>query len=264
VQNAWTLQALDVKTAFLYGNLKEEIYMEQPEGFVKKGRDEKKVYRLLKALYGLKQAALVWNIELHKSLQRLGFNRVVSDAGIYVHQGVTGNKKVKVLLILIIYVDDVLFTGSDQKYLGIMKEKFMKVWECHDLGTAKEYLGMEIQRNPSTGSLIVDQVKYLDKILKRFDMQDCNPANTPLPEKYDPVASTRESNSKLHSQYQSVIGSLLYLMLGTRPDIAFAVIKMSQFSANPTEDHLNHAKYIFCYLRANREYGIEFRRDTSL
>ena len=140
-QNAWTLQALDIKTAFLYGNLKEEIYMEQPEGFVKKGRDEKKVYRLLKALYGLKQATLAWNIELHKSLQRLGFNRVVSDAGIYVHQGVTGNKKVKVLLILIIYVDDVLFTGSDQKYPGMMKEKFMKVWECHDLGTAKEYLG---------------------------------------------------------------------------------------------------------------------------
>ena len=124
----------------------------------------------------------------------------------------------------------------------------MKVWECRDLGAAKENLGMEIQRNPSTGSLIVDQVKYLDKILKCFDMQDCNPANTPLPEKYDPVVSTGESNSKLRSQYQSVIGSLLYLMLGTRPDIAFAVIKMSQFSASPTEDHLNHAKYIFRYL----------------
>jgi len=79
-------------------------------------------------------------------------------------------------------------------------------------------------------------------------MQDCNPANTPLPEKYDPIASTGESNSKLCSQYQSVIGPLLYLMLGTRPDIAFAVIKMSQFSASPTEDYLNHAKYIFRYL----------------
>jgi len=119
--------------------------MEQPEGFIKKGRDKKKVYHLLKALYGLKQAALAWNIELHKSLQRLGFNRIVSDAGIYVHQGVTRNKKVKVLLILIIYIDDVLFTGSDRKYLGMMKEKFMKVWECRDLGAAKEYLGMEIQ-----------------------------------------------------------------------------------------------------------------------
>jgi len=95
-------------------------------------------------------------------------------------------------------------------------------------------------------------------------MQDCNPANTPLPEKYDPVVSTGESNSTLRSQYQSIIGSLLYLMLGMRPVITFVVIKMSQFSASPTEDHLNHAKYIFHYLRANREYGIEFKRDTSL
>jgi len=218
--------------------------MEQPEGFVKKGRDKRKVYHLLKALYGLKQATLAWNIELHKSLQKLGFNRIVSDAGIYVHM----NKKVNIILILIIYIDDVLFTGLNQKYLGMMKEKFMKVWECCDLGAAKEYLGMEIRRNPSTGSLIIDQVKYLDKILKQFNMQDCNPANTPLPEKYDLIASTGESNSRLRSQYQSVIGSFLYLMLGTRPDITFAVIKMSQFSANPTEDHLNHAKYIFHYL----------------
>ena len=114
-QYSWELQALDVKTAFLYGNLEEEIYMEQPEGFVKKGKDERKVFRLRKALYGLKQAALAWNIELHKSLERLGFNRVKSNAGIYIHQGSTGNdrKKQKVILILIIYVDDVLFSGSN-------------------------------------------------------------------------------------------------------------------------------------------------------
>ena len=145
-----------------------------------------------------------------------------------------------------------------------MKEKFKKVWECRDLGAAKEYLGMEIREDRSSGSLIVDQVKYLDKILKRFDMQDANPANTPLPEKYEPMASTGKSNPRLRSQYQLVIGSLLYLMLGTRPDIAFAVIKMSQFSANPTEDHLNHAKYIFRYLRGNRNYGIEYKRSSSL
>ena len=123
--------------------------MEQPEGFVKKGQDERKVYRLHKALYGLKQAALAWNIELHKSLERLGFNCVKSDAGIYIHQGTTGNdrKKKKVTLILIIYVDNVLFSGSDQEYLNKMKEKFKKVWECRDLGAAKEYLGMEIREN---------------------------------------------------------------------------------------------------------------------
>ena len=123
---------------------------------------------------------------------------------------------------------------------------------------------MEIRENRSSGSLIVDQVKYLDKILKRFNMQDAIPANTPLLEKYEPIVNSGESNPRLRSQYQSVISSLLYLMLGTRPDIAFAVIKMSQFSANPTEDHLNHAKYIFQYLQGNWNYGIEYKRSVFL
>ena len=94
-------------------------------------------------------------------------------------------------------------------------------------------------------------------------MQDANPAKTPLLEKYEPIASAGESNPRLRSQYQSVISSLLYLMLGTRPDIAFAIIKMSQFSVNPTEDHLNHAKYIFHYLQGSRNYGIEYKRSSS-
>ena len=113
--------------------------MEQPEGFVKKGQDEKKVHCLHKALYGLKQATLAWNIELHKSLKQLGFNHIQSDAGIYIHHGYTGgnrNKKKVTLILIIYYVDDVLFSGSNQEYLHQMKEKFKKVWECCNLGNA--------------------------------------------------------------------------------------------------------------------------------
>ncbi|KIJ15180.1 hypothetical protein PAXINDRAFT_26725, partial [Paxillus involutus ATCC 200175] len=100
----WEIEALDVKTAFLYGELDEEIYMDQPEGFVEKGQ-ERKVCRLLRAIYGLRQAAIVWNKALHKSLLDLGFIRSTSDPGVYIYQ------HKEELLIIVIYVDDALFLG---------------------------------------------------------------------------------------------------------------------------------------------------------
>ena len=115
----WELEALDVKTAFLYGNLDEEIYMKQPEGFILKGW-EKQVCRLKKSLYGLKQAALQWNKELHKSLLEMGFHRTYADPGTYV-------KFIdKEIIIILVYVDNALFTGSNSKLLTSHKKQFMK------------------------------------------------------------------------------------------------------------------------------------------
>ena len=98
----WEIEVLDVKTAFLYGNLDEELYMEQPEGFVKQGQ-ERKVYPLKKALYGLKQAAVAWNKQANKSLKSLGFERCLSDTGVYT---LTKNNSI---IVVVLYVDDVLF-----------------------------------------------------------------------------------------------------------------------------------------------------------
>ena len=131
----WDIEALDVKMAFLFGELDEEIYMEQPEGFVKQGQ-EKKVCHLLKAIYGLKQAALQWNKALHDSLLKMGFTHTFADPGVYIH---FHNQN---LIILVIYVDDVLFMGSNHSYLKFKKQEFMKKWESHDLGEVKVYLGM--------------------------------------------------------------------------------------------------------------------------
>ena len=115
----WDIEALDIKMAFLFGELDEEIYMEQLEGFIKQGQ-EKKVCRLLKAIYGLKQAALQWNKALHDSLLKMGFTRTFADPGIYIH---FHNQD---LIILIIYVDDALFMGSNRSYLKLKKQEFMK------------------------------------------------------------------------------------------------------------------------------------------
>ena len=235
----WDIESLDVKTAYLYGDLDEEIYMDQPEGYIKKGQ-ERKVCLLLKSLYGLKQSALQWNKELHKSLLNMGFTRTRSDAGVYYKIDKTN------ITIVIIYVDDVLFMGSNPKLIKKEKGAFMKVWESRDLGEAKEYLGMHITCDRKKRTLTLDQCVYAEKVLKRFGLQNTKPARTPLPTGYNPKISETEATSDLHSQYQSVIGSLLYIMLGTRPDIAFAVIRMSQFCANPSQEHLSRALCIYC------------------
>jgi hypothetical protein len=112
--------------------------------------------------------------------------------------------------------------------------------------------------------LSLDQINYLDKIIDRFGMVNSKPTRTPLPEGYQPLANTGPADSALQSQFQQVIGSLLYIMLGTRPDIAFAVTKLAQQSANPTKDHLSKAKYILAYLNSTHDYMLDYNGKSGL
>jgi hypothetical protein len=242
----WEIEALDVKTAYLFGELEEEIYMIQPEGFVVKGQ-EKKVCRLMKSLYGLKQSTLQWNKALHKSLLEMGFHRCKVDPGTYYK--IIGEE----IITLLIYVDDAFFMGSNKAQVLAHKAQFMKQWESRDLGQAKEYLGMRIIRDRKKRTISLDQTCYVEKVVKRFGQENCKPVSVPLPTGYNPRphSTQNQSNATLRSRYQLVIGSLLYIMLGTRPDIAFAVIKMSQFSSNPTEKHLQKALYTMRYLSSS-------------
>ena len=193
--------------------------MEQPIGFKIKGK-EHLVLRLLRAIYGLKQAARVWWIELNRSLKEFGFKHL--------------------------YADDIIMTGPNGTHVLSRKRDFMDKWECHDLGTCREFLRMRILYED--GKIKLDQTDYLMKVLKRFGMTDAKFAKTPLPTGYKPEPFEGTSTPQLRSQYQSLIGSLLYLMLGTRPDIAFAVTQMAKFASNPSDEHLNRAMYILCYL----------------
>ena len=119
------------------------------------------------------------------------------------------------ITLVIVYVDDVLFMGSNPKLVKGEKGKIMKVWESRDLGEAKEYLGMRITCDRNKWTLTLDQCVYAEKVLKRFRMQNAKPAWTPLPTGYNPKISDIKTTSDIHSQYQLVIGSLLYIMLGT-------------------------------------------------
>ena len=144
--------------------------------------------------------------------------------------------------------------GKNLKHVKQAKEVFMKMWECWDLGEPKEFLKMKIQH---TGKkLILDQHDYLNKIVTRFDLKGSYPVNTPLPTGYEPEENKGTATQAFRLEYQSVIGSLLYIMIGTWPDISFAVTKMAQFSANPSSKHMNAAKHILRYLNTTRSASI--------
>ena len=149
----WYITGLDVRSAYLYGKLDEEIYMEQPEGFAAP-RSECKVLHLWCALYGLKQAGLAWWRTLDESLQELGFEHLKSKAGIFFYK-----KKGTNIVISIIYVDDALFCGPNKAVVNSIKAQFMRKWECRDLGEPKEFLRMHITRKGCT--IHLDQCAYL-------------------------------------------------------------------------------------------------------
>ena len=246
----WHWSGLDVSKAFLYGDLDEEVYMEQPEGFAVKGQ-ERKVMRLHKAIYGLKQAALSWWKALTKSTKAMGWVRLTSDAGVFFYQDSNGK-----LAVIVVYVDDALFFSKDKKLIAFLKAEFNKRWECRNSEVTSEFLRIRIRREGS--KIKIDQIPYLDKVLKRFGMQNCKFAPTPLPAGYVPELNEDEVDPELRKTFQSVIGSLLFIMLGSRSDIAFAVTKLSQFAANPSRDHLNKALYICRYLAGTRDYALVY------
>jgi hypothetical protein len=247
----WVAYGLDVRNAYLYGELDEEIYMEQPEGFTAPGTTkEHYVLRLLRALYGLKQAGLAWWRALKQSMEEMGFVSLTSDAGIFVY------KRDGFFVVAIVYVDDAIFCGPNKALVIAMKETFMRRWETRDLGEVTEFLRMRITREGR--SIHLDQSAYLRVVLERCGMQNAKSAVTPLPAGYVPKPSDEPANPERRSRFQTVIGSLLYLMLGTRPDISFAVTKLAQYSANPSKDHLDKALYICRYLVGTQNYRLTY------
>jgi len=251
----WYITGLDVWSAYLYGKLNEEIYMEQPKGFAVHGQ-ERKVLRLWRALYGLKQAGLAWWHTLDESLKELGFERLKSEAGIFFYK-----KKGTNIVIGIIYIDDALFCGPNKAVVDAIKAQFMCKWECRDLGEPNEFLPMRITRKGH--AIHLDQCAYLQKVVERCGMLNAKSASTPLLAGYYAAKNTEPFDVDLHSCFQMVIGSLLYLILGTRPDIAFAVTHLSRHAVNPSQDHLNKALYICRYLIGTSTYSLVYNGGSG-
>ena len=251
----WYITGLNIRSAYLYGKLDKEIYLEQPEGFAVPGQ-ECKVLHLWHALYSLKQAGLAWWHTLNESLKELGFERLKSEAGIFFYR-----KKGTNMVIGIIYVDDALFCGPNKAEVDSIKVQFMCKWECQDLREPNEFLQMRITRKGHAIHLY--QSAYLRKVIERCGMLNAKSASTPLLVGYYATKNTEPVDAELHSRFQMVIGSLLYLMLGTRPDIAFAVTHLSRHSMNPSQDHLSKALYICRYLIGTSKYSLVYNGGSG-
>jgi hypothetical protein len=238
---------MDVKTAFLNGELEEEIYMDQPDGFVVKG-EERKVCKLLKSLYGLKQAPKQWHEKFDSTLTSAGFAINEADRCVYYRHG--GGDSV----ILCLYVDDILIFGTSMIVINEVKSFLSKSFDMKDLGQADVILNIKLIRDES--GITLTQSHYVEKVLSRFGYIDSKPSPTP----YDPSVTLRKNKKETRDQlrYSQVIGSLMYLASATRPDISFAVSKLSRFMSNPGIDHWHALERVMRYLNGTMSYGIHY------
>ena len=155
-----------------------------------------------------------------------------------------------------VYVDDAMFFGKNEKFVKKKKALFMAKWECQDLRDVKKFLHMHITHTRS--GITIDQCDYLEKVLEQFQLTNAKSALTSLPTQWEPKVNTGKAMAAEITCYQSIIGSLLYLMIGTQPDIAFAVTHLSQFSTNSTEEHYKAAQHICRYLIGTCDYKLVY------
>jgi hypothetical protein len=236
------IHQMDVKTAFFNGELEEEIYMEQSQGFVHQG-GEHLVCKLHKSLYGLKQSPRAWNQKLDVFIKSIEFMKSEADPNVYVAQ----LRDVK--FFIVVYVDDLILVCNDQNKLLQIKKELNQKFEMKDLEELHFFLGMEVERNRDERLLHINQIKYLKEIFKRFRMEECKPIGVPLDPK---VKLQRNANGNDESKgfpYQQVIGSLMYAMLCTQLDLAYPIRVLSQQMANPNMEHWMVVKRIFRYLQ---------------
>lgn len=246
------LSQFDVSTAFLYGSIDEEIFMKPPEGY---NDNTGLVCKLTRSLYGLKQAPRCWNNCIQGFLQNVGFKQSEADPCLFVR------RREEKMIILALYVDDGLIACSDeeeaQRFLTELKERF-KIKSK----SANYYLGLEISREDD-GTVKINQTAYTKKVLERFGMSECKPVGTPII-KDGKLEKGEDKDSKTEKfPYRQVVGALAYLMVGTRPDIAYAVGVASRKLDYPSSEDIIKVKRILRYLRGTLDWGLIYKRKSD-
>ena len=272
-----TLSQLDVTTAFLNGDLGEEIYMKIPENLEKNLQDilmeeslkedkdvflkaskmlqdlkksqNEKVCLLKKALYGLKQAGRQWFTKLDLKLKEFGFKCSQADPCIYISS--EGGER----CIIGVYVDDLVIAHSNTKVFENIKDKLKNTFAMRDLGKLNYCLGMEFKQTDE--SIMVNQQKYINNLLEKFGMQNCKSTATPMELG---LKLEKGNTEEIEKPYQNLIGSLMYLAVATRPDISYAVSYLSQFNTCYNNLHWTAAKRVLRYLMGTKEIGLTFRK----
>lgn len=261
VQEEMHVHQMDVVTAYIQGDLSDEIYMEQPEPFEVQGQEDK-VCLLKRPLYGLKQASRCWYAKLDTYLKSI--NMINNDVDSCVYVSTNENDRV----IVVVYVDDILIASKSIHRLHKLKEILGFKFQMNDLGPVNDILGINIERSKPTGEIKLSQKRYITDILQRFEMENCRPMSTPL-ETNQKLTNRVESNSEnekgnmKHKPYRELIGCLIYLANAMRPDLAFAASALSRFCIDPNEVHCKLAKRILRYLQNTIDYGITYTKDCK-
>ena len=240
---------MDVKTAFLNGNLEEDVYMTQPEGFVDP-KDVGKVCKLNRSIYGLKQASRSWNLRFDDSIKEFGFIKNEDEPCVY--KKVSGS----IVTFLVLYVDDILIMGNDIPTLQSVKTWLKGCFSMKDLGEATYILGVKIYRDRSRRLLGLSQGTYIDKVLKRFSMEESKKGFLPMRHgislSKDMCPSTPQERERMNRiPYASAIGSIMYAMICTRPDVSYALSMTSRYQGDPGEQHWIAVKNILKVLEKN-------------
>ncbi|KAG8501467.1 hypothetical protein CXB51_003773 [Gossypium anomalum] len=256
------LEQLDVKTAFLHGELEEDIYMQQLEGFIVSEKEDY-VYLLRKSLYGLKQSPRQWYKRFDSFMASHDFKRSSLDSCVYFKKNSNGS-----FVYLLLYVDDMLIATKDKGEIRKVKAQLSEEFEMKDLGPAKKILRMEILRDRKASKLYLSQKGYIEKVLCRFNMQSAKPVSTPLAAHFRlSSALSPQSDDEIeymsHVPYSSAVGSLMYAMVCSCPDLSYAVSAVSRYMANPGKDHWKAVQWILRYLRGTTDVCLQFGRTKD-
>ena len=220
------LEQLDMKMAYLYGNLNETIYMEPPKG-VEANEDD--IWVLKKSLYGLKQSGKAWNDKIHDVLTSMRFNCCAGDQCVYVYD-MDGT-----YCALALYVDNILLACDSVDFLHKLKADLKSNFDIIELGLAKLLLGIEITCDRQQGTMSISQHRYIGKMLDKFGMMDVKPSLTPMDSKHELGAGTPEEHEEVKDlPYQSLTGSLLYAAMATCLDIAYVITNLCKYNSSYT------------------------------
>lgn len=250
------MHQVDISNAYLNSKLQEDVYMRQPENFVDK-QHPNKVLKLQKAIYGLKQSGRAWNNTLDEVIQSMDFKRCKNEPCLYVkdHQ--------QQFSYIAVYVDDLIIICPTEDDINEIKQKIALKFEMQDGGQLNFFLGMEIYREGKQGAVSLCQKKYIRSLLDNYSMQHCRPVATPLDPGFQ-VGCTNEKCAKVNiTQYQSLIGSLMYLAVLSRPDIMHAISKLSQRNTDPHVEHETAAKHVLRYLAGTINLSIVYRKSNE-
>ena len=254
------LESVDISSAYLNGELKEEVYMKQPEGFEEKSPEW--VWRLRKSLYGLKQAGRCWHEKLHEVLTKLGFDRLVCEHSVWVYL------RDGVRVIIPVFVDDITIAAKSKDAIQRVKDELRAHFKLRDLGPTSWLLGVKIDRDRSKHSLSISQRQYALDILERYGFSNCDPVGTPM----DPglrlsadmgPSTPSEIREMQDVPYGQAVGSLFYLAVATRPDISRTVGNLARFSKNPGMAHWKAVKHLFRYIKGTLDYKLTYSPSSD-